>query len=208
MTRILIADDHAIVRRGLANLLAGHEDFELVGEAGDGAQAVALTMELEPDVVLIDLSMPVLDGIEATARIVAERPQTRIGVLTSFAQPARIRSALDAGAHGYLLKDAEPDDLVAAIRLLAAGHSPLTDDAARALAQGDRTARIGTLTTRERTVLSLLARGCSNKEIGLRLGISEKTVKTHVTRVFRAIGVFDRVQAALWARDHGLGPVH
>jgi DNA-binding NarL/FixJ family response regulator len=204
----MIADDHVVLRRGLIAMIHGEPDLELVAEAGDGAAAVALAIEHAPDVALMDLSMPVLDGIEATRQILAARPATRIAILTSFAEPPRIRAALDAGAIGYLLKDSEPEELVAGIRLVAAGNSPLAAEATRALAQGRATAdATGGLTARERTVLGLVAKGCSNKEIARRLEISEKTVKTHLTRVFREIGVFDRVQAALWARDHGFGPL-
>lgn len=207
MIRVLIADDHGVVRRGLAGLIAEQPDLELVAEASDGRQAVELTLEHSPDVALLDLSMPGLDGIEATREILSSRPQTRVAILTSFAEPARIRAALAAGALGYLLKDCEPEELVSGIRLVGAGHSPLAAQAAQALAQGHATANSsGHLTPREGAVLGLVARGCSNKEIARRLEISEKTVKAHLTSVFRAIGVFDRVQAALWARDNGFGP--
>jgi DNA-binding NarL/FixJ family response regulator len=147
-------------------------------------------------------------GCATTREILAARPDTRIAILTSYAEPARIRAALDAGARGYLLKDAEREELIAGIRLVAAGDSPLAAEAALALAQGKMIARAGGgLTAREREVLGLVAKGCSNKEIARRLEISEKTVKTHLTRVFREIGVFDRVQAALWARDNAFGPL-
>jgi DNA-binding NarL/FixJ family response regulator len=206
VTRVLIADDHAVVRRGLAVLIAEQSDLELVGEAGDGRAAVELVLEQSPDVVLIDLSMPVLDGIDATREILAARPLTRVAILTSFAEPVRIRAALAAGALGYLLKDSEPEDLISGIRLVAAGHSPLAAEATRALAFGHVTANAtGRLTAREGAVLGLVAKGCSNKEIARRLEISEKTVKAHLTSVFRSIGVFDRLHAALWARDHGFG---
>jgi DNA-binding NarL/FixJ family response regulator len=208
VTRVLIVDDHGVVRRGLAGLIADQPDLELVGEAPDGQSGVELAIEHSPDVALIDLSMPKLDGIEATRAIMAARPGTRIAILTSYAEPARIRAALDAGALGYLLKDSEPDDLVAGIRLVAAGHSPLAAQAAKALAQGHATNdATGNLTARQRSVLGLVASGCSNKEIARRLAISEKTVKAHLTSVFRELGVYDRVQAALWARDNGFGPI-
>lgn len=208
MIRVLIADDHGVVRRGLAGLIAEQPDLELVAEAVDGTSAVQLTVEHEPDVALLDLQMPGLDGIDATREILAARPRTRVAVLTSFAEPARIRAVMDAGAIGYLLKDCDPEQLIAGIRLVAAGASPLAAEAARALAQGRSSApAAGNLTPRERAVLGLVAKGCSNKEIARRLEISEKTVKAHLTSVFREIGVFDRVQAALWARDNGFGPV-
>jgi DNA-binding NarL/FixJ family response regulator len=186
--------------------------MELVGEASDGEEAVALVRERAPDVVLVDLAMPNIDGIETTRRILAARPETHVTILTSFAEQARIRAAFDAGALGYLLKDADPEELASGIRLLASGNSPLAAKAARVLVESRSQASTGTgagvgagLTARERTVLGLVASGCANKEIARRLEISERTVKTHLTRVFRSIGVFDRVQAALWARDHGFG---
>lgn len=214
MISILIADDHSVVRRGLATLIAEHPDLELVAEAASGQEAVALVREHSPDVALIDLSMPDLDGIEATSQIVATSPRTRVAILTSYAEPPRIRAALEAGALGYLLKDSEPEELIAGIRLVAAGSSPLPAEAARALAGGRGTGGSGSanasgrLTPREAAVLGLVAKGCSNKEVARRLAISEKTVKAHMSSIFRGIGVFDRVQAALWARDHGYGPVN
>jgi DNA-binding NarL/FixJ family response regulator len=206
--RILIADDHSVVRRGLKTLIDEQPDLELVAEAADGESALALALECSPDVALLDLSMPVRDGIEVTREISSARPRTRVAILTSFAEPARIRAAIHAGANGYILKDSEPEELVASIRLVAAGSSPLAAEAARALVQGRGSSEAnGNLTAREQTVLGLVAKGCSNKEIARRLEISEKTVKVHLTHVFREIGVFDRVQAALWARDNGFGPV-
>jgi DNA-binding NarL/FixJ family response regulator len=209
---VLIADDHGVVRRGLATMIADHPDLELVAEATNGREAVALVREHFPDVALIDLAMPELDGIEATREIVSACPGTRVAILTSYGEPARIRAALEAGALGYLLKDSEPEELIAGIRLVAAGSSPLAAEAARALSggrggAGSVSAGPGRLTPREAAVLGLVAKGCSNKEIARRLDISEKTVKAHMTRIFREIGVFDRVQAALWARDHGYGPL-
>jgi DNA-binding NarL/FixJ family response regulator len=185
--------------------------MELVGEASDGEEAVALVRERTPDVVLVDLAMPKIDGIETTRRILAARPETHVTILTSFAEHARIRAAFDAGALGYLLKDADPEELASGVRLLASGNSPLAAKAARVLVESRTQASTGgagegsALTARERTVLELVATGCANKEIARRLQISERTVKTHLTRVFRSLGVFDRVQAALWARDHGFG---
>ena len=208
MITVLIADDHVVVRRGLAGLIAEQPDMDLIAQAGDGVSAVQLTIEHRPDVALLDLQMPGLDGIDATREIRAACPQTQVAILTSFTEPPRIRAVLDAGAIGYLLKDAEPEELIAGIRLVAAGASPLAAEAARALAQGrSGLTAAGNLTPRERTVLGLVAKGCSNKEIARRLEISEKTVKAHMTHVFREIGVYDRVQAALWARDHGFGPL-
>jgi DNA-binding NarL/FixJ family response regulator len=212
MIRVLIVDDHVVVRRGLAAIIAERADMELVGEASDGEEAVALVRERAPDVVLVDLAMPNIDGIETTRRILAARPETHVTILTSFAEHARIRAAFDAGALGYLLKDADPEDLASGVRLLASGNSPLAAKAARVLVESRSQASTGTgagegseLTPRERTVLELVATGCANKEIARRLEISERTVKAHLTRIFRSLGVFDRVQAALWARDHGFG---
>jgi DNA-binding NarL/FixJ family response regulator len=203
--RLLVVDDHAVVRAGLERLLANFADVELVGTAADGEEAVALTAELQPDVVLMDLAMPVLDGIEATRRIVAARPETQVVVLTSFSDRLGILGALDAGAVGYLLKDAEPAELLNGIRAAARGEAPLAPKAAKALLTARSEQRpVEQLTERERDVLALLAAGLPNKQIAVRLGISEKTVKGHLTSVFRRIGVDDRTQAALWAQQHGL----
>jgi len=203
--RLLVVDDHAVVRAGLERLLANFDDVELVGTAADGEEAVALTATLQPDVVLMDLAMPVLDGIEATRRIVASRPETQVVVLTSFSDRLGILGALDAGAVGYLLKDAEPAELLNGIRAAARGEAPLAPKAAKALLTARSEQRpVEQLTERERDVLALIAGGLPNKQIALRLGISEKTVKGHLTSVFRRIGVDDRTQAALWAQQHGL----
>jgi DNA-binding NarL/FixJ family response regulator len=203
--RLLVVDDHVVVRAGLSRLLANYDDVELVGTAADGEEAVALSAELQPDVVLMDLAMPVLDGIEATRRIVSARPETQVVVLTSFSDRVGILGALDAGAVGYLLKDAEPEDLMSGIRAAARGEAPLAPKVAKAVLTARREQRpADELTERERHVLALIAAGLPNKLIAQRLGISEKTVKGHVTSVFRRIGVDDRTQAALWAQQHGL----
>jgi DNA-binding NarL/FixJ family response regulator len=205
MIRLLVVDDHAVVRAGLERLLANYDDVELVGTAADGEEAVARSAELGPDVVLMDLALPVLDGIEATRRIVAARPETQVVVLTSFSDRVGILGALDAGAVGYLLKDADPDELMRGIRAAARGESPLAPKAAKTvLAARTEQRPAEELTERERAVLALIAAGLPNKQIARRLGISEKTVKGHVTSVFRRIGVDDRTQAALWAKQHGL----
>jgi len=205
--RILLADDHDVVRRGLTALLDGTEGFAVVGAAADGEEAVTLAGEHDPDVVLMDLSMPGVDGIEATRRLMAERPESRVVVLTSFSDRERILDALDAGAVGYLLKDAEPDELLRGIAAAARGESPLAPKAARAVLTARAESRpAAELTAREQEVLGLLAEGLANKQIARRLGIAEKTVKTHLTSVFQSIGVTDRTQAALWARNHGFGP--
>jgi DNA-binding NarL/FixJ family response regulator len=166
---------------------------------------VARAVELHPDVVLIDLSMPRLDGIAATARIVGARPDARVVVLTAFADRERILGALDAGALGYLLKESSPEELLGGIRSAARGESPLAPKAASELLAARAGRRDADLSGREREVLALVAEGLPNKLIARRLGISEKTVKAHLTRVFERIGVTDRTQAALWARRHGIG---
>ena len=209
MIRVAIADDHAVVRTGLGQLLSTLEDVELVGAAADGAEAVALCARTDPDVVLMDLEMPELDGIEATRRITSDRPQTAVVVLTSFSDRERILGALDAGAVGYLLKDAAPEELTRAIRAAARGDAPLDPKAARALLSARGVASpLDALSDREREVLTLVAEGLPNKLIARRLAISEKTVKAHLTRVFREIGVTDRTQAALWAQQQGLTGEH
>ena len=203
MIRVLIVDDHTVVRRGLEQLIASAADLELVGAAADGEEAVRLAEECTPDVVLMDLSMPVLDGIEATRRIVAARPGVHVVVLTSFDDQRRILDALSAGATGYLLKDAEPDEVLAAIRTSVEGGSPLDPRAARVLVDARREqAPARALSPREEEVLRLLATGLANKQIARRLGITERTVKAHLTSVFQQLGVTDRTQAALWAREH------
>jgi len=205
--RVVIADDHAVVRAGLGQLLATFADVELVGSAANGEEVVALSAERSPDVVLMDLEMPVLDGIEATKRIRASQPDVAVVVLTSFSDRERILSALDAGAAGYLLKDAEPDALARAIEAAARGEAPLDPRAARALLSARRApGAADALSEREREVLALVAQGLPNKLISRRLGISEKTVKAHLTSVYRQIGVTDRTQAALWAQRHGVSP--
>ncbi len=205
MIRVLLVEDHAVVRAGLEQLLANAGDIEVVGAAADGAQAVEMARECVPDVILMDLSMPVMDGIEATRRIHESDPGARVVVLTSLTDRPRILGALDAGAMGYLLKDAEPAELFRGVRAAAQGDAPIDPRAARELLS-DRTADRATpgLTDRERVVLTLVGTGLPNKLIAVKLGISEKTVKAHLTNVFRAIGVTDRTQAALWAQRNGL----
>ena len=202
MIRVLLAEDHAVVRAGLAQLLDRAGDIEVVGAAADGAEAVVLADAHAPDVILMDLSMPVMDGIEATKRILEADPDARVVVLTSLTDRERILGALDAGALGYLLKDAEPEELFRGIRAAAAGDAPLDPRAARELLTARASDRPDTgLTDRS---LALVGSGMPNKLIAMRLGISEKTVKAHLTNVFRAIGVTDRTQAALWAQRNGL----
>jgi DNA-binding NarL/FixJ family response regulator len=203
MIRVLIVDDHALVRRGLEQLISSAPDLELAGAAADGEEAVRLASELAPDVILMDLSMPLLDGVEATRRIVAAQPDVHVVVLTSFDDQRRILDALGAGATGYLLKDAEPDEVLAAIHTATEGGSPLDPRAARVLVDARREQAPGrSLSPREEEVLRLLAGGLANKQIARRLGIAERTVKAHLTSVFQQLGVTDRTQAALWAREH------
>jgi DNA-binding NarL/FixJ family response regulator len=203
--RVLLAEDHAVVRGGLLQLLGDLDEMEVVGAASGGVEAVALAAAHKPDVVLMDLEMPDLDGIEATRRIRAADAEVNVVVLTAFSDRSRILDAIDAGAVGYLLKDAEPDELIRGLQAAARGESPLAPKAAQALVaaraeqQGDPE-----LTPREQEVLALLADGLPNKLIARRLDISEKTVKAHLTRVYHQIGVTDRTQAALWAKERGL----
>ena len=204
--RVAIADDHRVVRVGLEQLLDTFEDIELVGAADGGEAAVALCAERRPDVLLLDLAMPDLDGIGVTRRVTKESPETKVVLFTSFSDREGIVAALDAGAVGYLLKDAEPDEIHAAIRAAARGEAPLAPKAAAALLaeRGPRATAGGELTAREREVLQLVIAGHSNKQIARRLGISEKTVKGHLTNLFQRIGVSDRTQAALWAERSGI----
>jgi DNA-binding NarL/FixJ family response regulator len=205
MIRVIVADDHGVLRDGLASVIAAQPDMELVATAANGAEAVDLCRSSAPDVVLMDLEMPVMDGIAATKTIVAEAPDTAVLVLTSFSDRRRITGALDAGAVGYLLKDASADDVVRGIRTAAGGGSPLDPRAARSLLDTNSTPDpLAGISRREREVLVLLLDGMPNKLIARRLEISEKTVKSHLTSIFRAIGVNDRVQAILWVERHGL----
>lgn len=205
MIRLLLVDDHQLVRAGLRQLLSSTADVEVVAEASGGAEAVESASEVRPDVVLMDLSMPGMDGIEATRRIVEADAAPAVLVLTSFSDRDRVLDALDAGAVGYLLKDAAPEELLRGIRAAARGDSPLDPRVARTvLDQRSRARPAVELTTREREVLSLVATGLANKQIARRLGITEKTVKTHMTSIFSTLGVSDRTQAALWASRHDL----
>jgi DNA-binding NarL/FixJ family response regulator len=204
---VLIVDDHSLVRRGLTDLLGAADGIEVVGAVEDGSEAAAAVVAKQPDIVLMDLSMPVLDGVEATRAVLAVRPETKVIMLTSFSENARILAALEAGAVGYLLKDSEPEEIIKALRDSAAGGVPLSPKAARALLPANRPAGAATadaLTPREREVLALVAMGLPNKSIARRLAISEKTVKAHLTRVFTVLGVSDRTSAALWAQRQGM----
>jgi DNA-binding NarL/FixJ family response regulator len=196
--QVLLVDDHALLRAGMARLLDLADDVTVAGSAGSGAQALEMAAALRPDVVLMDLSMPGMSGVEATRRLLQAQPDTAVVVLTSFADPDLVVDAVDAGAVGYLLKDAEPDGLVGA-------ESPLDPRAARiVLASRGRPAPASALSGRETEVLVLVAEGLANKQIARTLGIAERTVKAHLTSIFSQIGVTDRTSAALWAHRRGL----
>lgn len=203
--RVLVADDHPVVRSGLVGMLAVEPDLEVVGEAGDGQQAVDLTRALRPDVVLMDLRMPVLDGAAATQRIVAELAGVRVLVLTTYETDADILRAVEAGATGYLLKDTPRVELVAGIRAAARGDSALSPSVAQRLVRQLRSG-VERLTPRETEVLGLVARGLSNAAIGRELFVTEATVKTHLLRVFAKLGVDDRTRAVTVALERGLLP--
>ncbi len=202
MITVFLVDDHHLVRSGLVSLLETTDDLRVVGQAADGEQAVRLAPGLGPDVVLMDLSMPVLDGVAATRQLLAVLPQTHVVVLTSFSDQQRVGEALAAGAVGYLLKDCDPRELLAGVRAAAQGHAPLDPRVARALLPAATASPLDELSARERQVLDLVSQGLANKQIGRVLGISERTVKVHLGHVFRRIGVADRTSAALWAREH------
>ena len=199
MIKVVVADDHAVVREGLSALVSSEGDLTVVAAVDCGEAAVDAVAAHQPDVVLMDLAMPGIGGVEATARITATS-DTAVVVLTTFADSARVLAALDAGAVGYLLKDAAGADLIAGVRSAATGGSPLDPRVARTLVESRHASRQqARLTDKQKEVLDLVARGMSNRLIARQLGISEKTVKTHLTAVYSAIGVTDRVQAALWA---------
>jgi len=211
--RVLLVDDHAVVREGLRNFLALQDGLEIVGEASDGNEAIEQAERLEPDVILMDLVMPGLDGIGAMRQLRARSPSSRVIVLTSFLEDERVLPAIQAGAAGYLLKNVEPAELARAIRAAHAGEAIIDPTAAARLVHAiadearPRIEEPERLTRRERDVLELIARGRSNKRIALELGISEKTVKTHVGHLLAKLGVTDRTQAALMAVEEGLvGP--
>ncbi|MGV8848497.1 MAG: response regulator [Propionibacteriaceae bacterium] len=199
---VLLVDDHALVRAGLAAILEASGSVRVVGQCADGSEAAAAVASLEPDVVLMDLSMPGMDGVSATREVLATRPGTPVVILTSFSEQPRVRGAIDAGASGFLLKDSEPDALVAGVLAAARGEAPLDARVTKALlptaghSDGDR------LSPREREVLGLVSQGMANKQIARALGIAERTVKVHLNSVFRQINVADRTSAALWAREN------
>jgi NarL family two-component system response regulator LiaR len=208
--RVLLVDDHAIVRKGIRALLATELDLQVVGEAGDGAEAVAQAEALRPDVILMDLVMPRLDGIEATRQITAKLPGTRILVLTSFAADEKVFPAIKAGALGYLLKDSGPEVLVGAIRQVYRGEPSLEPSIARKLLvelvqpPKQQALTADPLTERELDVLRLVAQGCSNKEIAAKLAVSDLTVRTHVSNILGKLHLASRTQAALYALQKGI----
>jgi DNA-binding NarL/FixJ family response regulator len=206
--RILIADDHSVVRQGLRMFLALDAELEVVGEAEDGARALALAHELKPDVVLMDLLMPVMDGLAATTAIREQLPDTEVIALTSVLEDVSVVGAVKAGAIGYLLKDTKADDLCRAIKAAAAGQVQLSPEAAARLVREVRAPESPqALTERENDVLRLLAQGKANKEIAAALVIGEKTVKTHVSNILMKLGVQSRTQAALYAAQTGLAEI-
>jgi DNA-binding NarL/FixJ family response regulator len=218
--KVLVVDDHAVVRQGLRTFLELQDDasalsIDVVGEAADGAEAVELASRLQPDVILLDLVMPVMDGIAATSRILECCPRSHIIILTSFGEEDRVFPAIRAGAHGYLLKDINPGDLVRAIRAAYLGQTQLHPDVAQKLLQAVANAEVlpygqraepvaDTLTAREREVLGLLACGLSNREIAAELVIGETTVKSHISSILAKLDLEDRTQAAIYALRHGL----
>jgi len=208
--KILIADDHHVVRKGLVFFLQTQPDLEIVGEASNGEEAVKLATSLEPHIVLMDLSMPLLDGIEATKELKKQAPHIQVMILTSFSDQDHVIPALEAGASGYQLKESDPDELVTAIRKLMNGENQLhpkvtTHLLTRLTKSSEKKVNfIDHLTKREKDVLKEIAKGKSNKEIGAALHITEKTVKTHVSNILSKLGVQDRTQAALYAVQHGI----
>jgi DNA-binding NarL/FixJ family response regulator len=207
--RVLLVDDHAVVRMGLKVFFDLQDDIEVVGEASDGSEGVAMARRLRPDVVLMDLLMPNMDGLTAIARIKAELPETEVVAVTSFIEEEKVTAALEAGASGYLLKDAEAEEVAAAVRAAYAGEVHLDAAVARLLAQRMRTRKTEPdatepLTDRERDVLRLLGQGMSNKEIGSALFITERTARTYVSNILGKLGLASRTQAALWAVEHKL----
>ena len=204
--RILLVDDHEVVRRGLRGFLELQDDMEVVGEASDGAIAIARADELNPDVVLMDLLMPNVDGLTAIAAIKKSHPEMDIVAVTSFIEEEKVTAALEAGASGYLLKDAAPDEVAAAIRAARAGEVHLDPAVAKMLAERMRARRdepqVEPLTAREQEVLRLIGRGAANKEIAAELSITERTARTHVSNILGKLGLASRTQAALWAVEH------
>lgn len=216
--KILLVDDHAIVRQGLRSYIELQPDMQVIAEGGNGFEAISLATTTQPDVILLDLLMPGLDGVEATRKIMQNHPQSRILILTSFGDDRQIFPAISAGALGYLLKDIQPQDLITAIREVFQGKPQLHPDVVRRLMTAvsenkpapvhkwhELPKELHSLTEREREVLDQISRGLSNREIAEKMVISEKTVKTHVSNVLNKLGMEDRTRAAIWALKHGLG---
>lgn len=204
MTSVLVVDDHELVRHGLAMLLRAADDVEYLGDAGDGLEAVEKVAAMSPDVVLMDLSMPGMDGIEATRRIVADHPGTAVVVLSSFAERRMVLEAIDAGAVGYLLKDGGMDDIVRAVHAAAKGEAPLSPKAAQAILSARPTRQLPALSARERQVVELVVAGRRNREIATEMGITEKTVKTHLTHVYQRLGVTSRSEMIAAVKAAGI----
>ncbi|MFD5654113.1 MULTISPECIES: response regulator [unclassified Streptomyces] len=206
--KVLLVDDHQVVRRGLRTFLEVQDDIEVVGEAADGAEGVDRAQELKPDVILMDVKMPGMDGVDALRRLRELDNHARVLVVTSFTEQRTVVPALRAGAAGYVYKDVDPDALAGAIRSVHAGHILLQPEVAGALLSQEESSsgpgRAGSLTEREREVLGLIADGRSNREIARALVLSEKTVKTHVSNILMKLDLADRTQAALWAVRHGV----
>ncbi|MDX2529362.1 response regulator [Streptomyces europaeiscabiei] len=205
--KVLLVDDHQVVRRGLRTFLEVQDDIEVVGEAADGAEGVARAEELRPDVVLMDVKMPGMDGVDALRKLRELANPARVLIVTSFTEQRTVVPALRAGAAGYVYKDVDPDALAGAIRSVHAGHILLQPEVAEVLLSQEANSgqgRGGSLTEREREVLGLIADGRSNREIARALVLSEKTVKTHVSNILMKLDLADRTQAALWAVRHGL----
>ena len=213
MTSVLIADDQALVRMGLRKVFETEPDMTVAGEASDGEEAVAAVRRLQPDVILMDIRMPALDGIEATRRITAARPDAKVVILTTFGLDTYVYESLRAGASGFMLKDAPPEEITAAVRVVAAGDALLAPSVTRSVIEEfarrppeplAEPEALNELTPREREVFALLVRGLSNPEICEELVISEATAKTHVARILQKLGLRDRVQAVIFAYESGL----
>ena len=210
--RVLVVDDHHLVREGIVAFLHEYDDLKVVGEAANGREAVEMTAKLAPDVVLMDLVMPEMDGVTAAREIHTQYPDVQIVVLSSFGEEEHLKAALRAGVAGYLLKDLSPDELARGIREAHRGETPLAPQVAKKLieaareSRGEESAEIASLSAREREVLALLGQGLTNNEIAKELSISDKTVKFHVSNILSRLGLDDRTQAALFAVKHGIAP--